>query len=324
MEVKVSQSKIKTWRQCQFAYHQKYVELLRKKTIKRPFTFGGIVHELIEEQANNRDPFKKLDAIEAEKGKMFQEEYELYGDLINDIRNIMMEYFEYWGDDSLFYLRRGGRYAEHEFNIEIADGIIFTGKIDAIAKTANKLVWVVEHKTFNRMPANDERWRNIQSAVYLKALQITGLAEADGMCWDYIHSGAPEVPRTLKSGKLSEAKLNTLPGVISRYAEEQGYDPNFSKKLIDAAQQNLSNYFIRVFTPINQSIVESVYKDFIDSAQELVENHGKKKVKNIGMHCKFCDYEPICRAELTGSDVDMIIKGQYKVENKGLKNENTK
>ncbi len=65
---------------------------------------------------------------------MFQEEYELYGDLINDIRNIMMEYFEYWGDDSLFYLRRGGRYAEHEFNIEIADGIIFTGKIDAIAK----------------------------------------------------------------------------------------------------------------------------------------------------------------------------------------------
>jgi hypothetical protein len=300
------------------------VEFLKKKVVKRPFTFGGIVHELIEEYANNRDPFKKLDAIQAEKGKMFEAEFELYGDIIEDVRSIMTEYFEYWGDDSLMYLRRGNRYAEHEFNIEIADGIIFNGKIDAIAKTPNKLLWIVEHKTFKRMPENDERWRNIQSAVYLKALQITGLGEADGMCWDYIHSGSPEVPKILKSGKLSEAKLNTLPSVIRRYAEEQGYDPNFSKKLIDAAQQNIPNYFMRVFTPINQNIVESVYKDFIDSAQELIENHGKKKVKNIGMHCKWCDYEPICRAELTGSDVDMIIKGQYKIEKRETKDENPK
>ena len=315
--IKISQSRVKTWRQCQFAYYQKYVQGLRKKVVKRPFTFGGIVHELIEEYANHRDPFKKLDEIKKEKGQLFDQEIELYGDIIEDIRNIMIEYFQYWGDDSLLYLRRNHRYAEHEFNIDIGNGIIFHGKIDAIAKTPNKLLWVVEHKTFKRMPDNDERWRNLQSAVYLKALQMTGLGEADGICWDYIHSGVPEVPKVLKSGKLSEAKLNTLPNVIKRYAEEQGYDLNFSKKLLESAQQNLTNYFIRIFTPINQDIVDNVYRDFVDSARELVENHGNKKVKNIGMHCKFCDYEPICRAELTGSDVDVIIKSQYKTEQKG-------
>ena len=52
--MKVSQSKIKTWRQCKRAYWFKYVENLRKKTKSRPLEFGTIVHEMLTGHAKRK------------------------------------------------------------------------------------------------------------------------------------------------------------------------------------------------------------------------------------------------------------------------------
>lgn len=307
--INISQSKIKSWRQCKRQYHYKFVELLRKKKIKRPFTFGRIAHEMIEAYAEGDDPFEVIDNLELEKGAYFRREIEMYGNILEDMRDIMKEYFDYW-DDQLVYIRKNKRSSEHEFRIELMTGLWFTGRIDGYGK-AKRMRWVVEHKTFSRMPNDDERWRSVQAAVYFKAIQIMGWPEADGVMWDYIGSKPPMVPELLKNGKMSQKKLVTLPTTLKRFIKENNLNKGDYKAYLEAAEERRSDYFIRWFNPVKRDVVDIVWDDFLETAIEIAEQHGEKKARNIGRHCSWCDYEGPCRAEMTGSDADFLISREY-------------
>lgn len=315
---KVSQSKIKTYRRCREAYHLKYVEKLKKRRIRRPFRFGNIIHDMLEADANGDDPFEKLDEIAEKDVKMFTAEREAYGDIVEDSRVIMQHYFEYWGDNSLMYLRRGMQCAEHEFNVEIAPGIIATGKIDGAVRTPNKLNWLMEHKSFSKVPSEDHRWRNIQSATYLRIVEMQGWwKNLSGMCWDYVKSKPPSQPKLLKSGKLSTAFVNSLPGVVIDTIEKHGLKKKDYADLIASAEANQKNYFFRHFTPIQKTVVDEVFKGFVDTAKRMSQYHGTEREMNVDLHCDYCDYEPICRARLTGSDVDFVKEREYYHDDKG-------
>lgn len=311
----VRQSSAKSWRQCKQQYHYKYVEGLTKKKTKRPFVFGTIVHQMIEAYANDQDPFQVLDSIELEQGKYFAKEIEAYGDIINDLRYIMTEYFEHWGDNSLVYIKREGKKAEHKFSIEIFDGIDFEGKIDAVAR-AKRMRWLVEHKTFNRKPTDDDRWRNLQSCVYIRALEVEGLP-VEGTVWDYIKSKPPVRPDILKNGEMSHKNIDSLPSVVLDVIKEHKLNKKLHTEFIALMKDNRSNYFSRVFTPVTQEITDNIYGDFLLTAQEMAEGHGKQKIKTIGLHCAYCDYQELCRTELTGGDVDFIKEHNYVTETDG-------
>lgn len=313
---KVSQSKLKTWRRCRYAYHCRYVEKLKKRRKSRPLQFGSMVHEMIEAYANGDDPFERLDLIAATQGKMFREELEEYGNLIEDVRAIMTDYFDYYDERSLLYLRRKGRSSEHSFEVELIDGIILEGKIDAFAKTPNRLVWSVEHKTFSRMPNEDERWRNIQSATYHRVTQMLGWFNIDGIVWDYIRSKAPTMPRVLKDGSLGKRSIDSLPTVMMKFLEDAKLDPKKHKELLVSVRANRANYFKRIFTPTKEDVVDILWKDLQESALEARDLHGKVKARTIDQHCSWCDYEAICRAELTGGDMDFVKEKEYYVDEK--------
>lgn len=307
--INISQSKVKTWRQCRRQYHYKFVELLRKKKIKRPFTFGRIVHEMMEAHAEGDDPFAVIDNLELEKGAYFRREREMYGDILEDIRMIMTEYFDKWGDQ-LVFLRKNKRSSEHEFRIELAPGLWFTGRIDAVGK-AKKMRWLVEHKSFSRMPNDDERWRSVQAAVYFKALEIMEWPQIDGVLWDYISSKAPAVPELLKNGKMSVKKTVTLPGVVKQFIKDNKLKASDYKAFLETVDARRSEYFIRWFNPVKKNVVDAVWNDFVETAVEISNLHGKTKSRNIGRHCSWCDYEVLCRAEMTGLDVDFLVSREY-------------
>lgn len=310
----VSQSKVKSWRKCRRQYSYKYVEGLRPKKKKRPLQFGDLIHKMIEAHADAEDPFQLLDKIALEKGKMFAAEREMYGDIINDIRSIMTEYFDYWGESSLVYLRRNKKSAEHEFEIELFDGVSFKGKIDAVGKN-NDLRCLVEHKTFTRMPSEDHRWRNIQSSVYIRALDILGWS-VEATLWDYIKSKPPIKPDILKSGAMSTKVIDSLPNVIMGVIEQNNLDPSKYSEFIALIKNNRDSYFKRINTPVNKKIVDCVFDDFVSTAKEIVELHGKSQERTIDLHCDYCEFEPLCRAELLGMDVDFIKSREFSTNEK--------
>ena len=283
MPISVSQSKIKTWRMCKRAHYNKYVLGLRKKKIKRPFMFGRIVHEMIEADANGDDAFKVLDSIDLKNQKLFQAEREMYGDIINNIRDIMTEYFIHWGKSGLSYVRKKGKSAEHSFEIEVEKGIIFKGKIDGLAKAKN-LKWLVEHKTFTKEMNDDDRWRNIQSAVYIRAVRELGIFDPDGTLWDSIKSKPPTVPQLLKDGSMSQRAIDTLPSVIHRFLKENKLSPAKYKSFIKDQEANRDRFFKRVYTPISEEVLDNIWEDFLESAREVAEDGKEKKVRTIGFH----------------------------------------
>lgn len=324
----VGQSKVKSWRQCRRAYHLKHVEELQRKRIKRPFMFGKIVHRMLEAHGQREDPMAVLKTISFEDEKLFTSEKEMYGEIIHDIGVIMREYFKYWDPTELRYIpvidpeTDKRYYTEHEFAIPMneltgdsGDGdMVMKGQVDEMVKTPNGLRWVGENKTFDKLPGDDERWRNLQSIVYRRAILHLGwMSKVDGVFWDYIMSKPPTQPTVLKNGKeFSAADIVTLPSVVRRAVKDAGFEwTDKNKALLALAEACRPRYFQRFFTPVSTTVADNIFDGFVETAREMRDNHGRKKDQNIGRHCSWCDYEPICRAELTGGDVDFVKEREY-------------
>lgn len=309
---KVGQSKVKQWLRCKYAAHLKHVERLEPKRTKRPFAFGKIVHHAIELDANGEDWREALN-VDLDTRKMFSAEVEMYGDILTDLDYILTDYFEHWSQKGeLKFIKINGKKSEHAFEIELDDGLIFTGIIDGVAKWRTNRA-LAEHKTFKMRPSEDFRWLNVQSSVYAKAMDILGWKPVDGTLWNYIKSKPPAIPKLLQSGEPSQAKIDSLPSVFKQWCKENGFKAKNYPTLLKSLAENRSEYFFRVFTPISRNVVDNVYEGFVEAAIDMRDNLGKKKHKTIDQHCKWCEFASICRAELTGADADFIKEREFKV-----------
>lgn len=313
---KVSQSKINTARRCMKAYQYKYIEKLKKKAKARPLQFGTLVHEMVEAHAEGKDPFKKLAEISKINQKLFREEVEMYGEIVQDVTYIMTAYFDYWEGQpksTLVYLPHNKKKAEHSFEVMIDKDILATGKIDAVAKS-RKMNWLVEHKSHKTFPGLDERWRNMQSAVYVRFIEMLGWWDVEGTVWDYIRSKPPTRPQLLKAGTLSTKALDSLPQVVRDVLKANKLKEKDYAELIDSQEANVSTWFQRVYTPTKKPVVDSLFQDFVVSAKQLRDTNFDKPVpRSIGKHCGWCDFEAVCRAELQGSDSEYVKEREYAV-----------
>ena len=325
--ITVSQSKAKTWLTCKFKYHLKHVERLQRKKIRRPLQFGRIMHDLIEVDLDGGDPLEKLEEIEAKDAKLFDEEIEEYGNIIDDIQVIFEAYRDYWRKDPLKPIPVEGKNSEHAFEIEILDGVFFNGRIDYLCKT-NKLNWLGEHKTFGSLPNDDHRWRDLQSCVYFRAVEMMGWIgkkHLDGVCWNYINSKAPNEPKILKNGEMSAANTVTLPAVVRRVAKREGLsldDENVAIQL-ERSEERCHDYFKRIYTPINEDVVKFTWNGFVDTARDIAENHGKVDSMTTGRHCDWCEFDPVCRARIMNQDIDFVKEHQFEVKPDGNSSEET-
>jgi len=302
-----SQSKIKLWRKCKYAAHLRYVLGLRKRRKARALQFGSLAHTMLEANIEGKNPFKALVKATTEQ-KLFASEREELDEIAADTRLIMRDYFEYYEDDEIKYLNIGKKKAEHEAFVEIAPGIELQVKLDAIGETKRHGRMLIEHKTFKALPSDDHRWRDVQSNIYKVASDRLKL-DLGGTLWDYIRSKPPTMPQRLKAGGISEKRLDTLPSALEEF--ERKTKQEVSPRLWKTAKENRANWFKRIPTAFRKNTVTLLLADFIESARDMAQNLGTQKTKSIDRHCDWCEYEGICRAELTGGDVKFIIKKEY-------------
>lgn len=309
---KVSQSKVRQWRECRRKFFYAHVMNIQRKRLPRPLAFGSISHKMKEQLAQGEDPFTVLEEIPRQDLEAYEDEPERYGDIINDLRFIYEAYIDYWRDRQLVYLKHDGKIAEFPFQIELPKtGILVKGTIDAVTKY-RKMNWLTEHKNHKSIPNDDDRWRSLQSVVYIRILQMLGWwKDIEGTCWDYIRSRPPARPQLLKDRSISQRKIDTLPNVVRVVLRDYKKVPGY-KQLIDAATLNMPTWFQRIYTPIKTKVLDQVWRDFITTAKEMRDaDIIKPPVRTIGRHCSWCQFEAICRASLTGGDEDFIIEHEY-------------
>jgi len=322
--LKVSQSKVKVSRKCWYAYHLKYIEKLKRRAVTRPLDFGGLAHKMIETAAQGKNPNKVLDEAMKNLGKIFAGQRQEYAEILDDLDVIMSEYFEYWKDNEpkIEYVEIDGKVAEHRFETEIADNIVLTGVLDSIVTTKNGKRWLVDIKSHGKaLPGFEDRWMNLQSTVYFKAMKIMGWEKVTGIMWDYIYSKAPTVPSILKNGTMSKKKIVTLPSVVEAFAAENDLEEEEYKATLDVAIESREDYFERIFTPMNQTVVDSIFDDFVESSKLIQELGGKCKAKTIDRHCSWCEFKSICQSEMSGGDTDQIKERMFTNASQREKNE---
>lgn len=312
MTLSVSHSKIKTWRRCRKQYAYKYIEKLEPRKKGRPLYFGSIVHEMIEAFANGDDPKSITKKYRNDTKKLFSSEREEYAQIIDDAETMMEHYFKYYKDSPIKFVAVKGKLAEHEFELEIAPGIVLKGKIDAIAKTPDGSVWIMEHKSHKTLPAEDIRFRDVQTVIYAHVAPQIGIKKVDGVLWDYIRSKMPRVPELTKKGQLSKGKIDTLKSVYEKAIKDNKLNPKDYKEELTALEGSEDNYFKRIFMPLNDSAGKQLIKEMIITAKEIQEKGEKDATRNITNDCSWCSYEKLCMAELVGNDADYLRKTEFK------------
>jgi PD-(D/E)XK nuclease superfamily len=305
-----SQTRVNTWRLCRRKFWYSFVLRIKRRVKARPLKFGGIVHKMLEEQAAGGDMFKTLDTIAEQQQHLFIEERETYGNMVQDIRYIMRAYVGYW-PDKLKMVKVNGRLVEHDFKFPITPDLVVQGRIDGFAHS-KKMNWLLEHKTHGTFPNADHRWRNLQSSVYIPIAEGLGWCKKiEGTLWNYVRSKPPTRPQLKKNGQLSERQIDTLPEVIRDVVSEHKLSIKHYQGLLAQQTDNLSTWFERVYTPRNQTTVKLLWEDFITTSQEMMDLHHKRKERNIGKHCDWCEFEPLCRAKLTASDYDFVMEREF-------------
>lgn len=314
--MKVSQSRVKTWRRCRRAYHNKYVLGLRKKVQARPLKFGSLIHRMAEHQINGESWKKAIKELTPADHRLFETEREQYGHIVQDASDIMRAYVKHWADDGVTYIKIGGQRAEHVLEMDIGRGLTAIVIIDFIAKTENRLKWLGDHKTFTNMMSEEDMWRNLQSTLYHRAWEESGYRhKLEGTMWDMIHSKAPSEPQLTKTGKVSKSALVTLPATVRRFIRENpDIEPEEVAYLKEVAQECKSRYFKRYYIPRNSSVEKTLYGDFVETAREIQRGHGKRKARNVDRHCSWCEFKPLCAARLLDLDHGFVKRSQYLVD----------
>lgn len=302
----VRNSQVKLWKKCRQAYWYKEVQGITKRLKALPLRRGSVLHRLLEAHYK-KEPWEPLiDAFEENFHKMFVEEQELYGDLPGECRRIMEGYLrQYKG------VREKAFAVELEFGedkpVQLQGDVYLAGRIDLILRD-DKGTWLVEHKSHGEIPDESTRFLNLQTVIYLTAAERLGY-HLDGVLWNYLRTKTPTVPRLLKDGTISRAKnIDTDYETYLQAIKEAGQDPADYQEELERVSENV--FYARKYLPRSDRLAKSLLRDVVITAHEM----NKLKYyphRNLGFHCRSCEYRELCEAELLGLDVEFIRKAEY-------------
>ena len=315
----ISYSRAQAYLSCPYKHYLGYVKGVEKTGVIRPLQFGTDFHKLLELRG---DP-KKLDEAKIAIGDTYYSlpskfQTELGEDYLEALSVIFQDYCELYKDEPI------PQKTEREFMIKLGtckgEPIWFKGIIDELYLTKSKgkkHIKIGEHKTFNRRPDMNTLMMNSQKSLYSYAvLKLYGILPEE-VIWDYIHSTPASEPIWLEnSHRFSTAKNTRItPFSFRRSCQSKGItDPKVLQQA-SVYEENVSNFFFRVHQPVIPQMVNNVYESFLYTAKQIALQGHKNKTKNLTRECAYCDFQPLCHAELTGANVDEFFeKEEFKIE----------
>lgn len=319
--LEVSQGTIKNWRRCHALYDYRFVQLIRRKKPIVQLIRGSMLGHVFDAMALRRLKPKApawtlaLKPFEKQYGKLFKEEQEYYGPIIDEVTRIATKYEQLYANDGLTYhVGKDGNPFELPIRVDLAPGIVFTGHIDKMPTDKQGRVWDMDHKSHKSIPDAEDRFRDLQQVFYQWAMPLSGYAKPTGVIWDYVRTKPPTIPEALVKGGLSQRKdIDTTWEVYSGEIARLKLDPKEYKKMEAILKpRGQMDFFQRVLLPTpNPILIKNVVEEAKTTAIEIKRLGGVDKVRSIDMTCKRCEYYNLCQAEFRGLDASFIRKSEY-------------
>lgn len=307
----ISYSRESTYLRCPYAHYLGYIQKLTPKKPARPLKFGTDFHKLLEFRSNKKELSKIIKDVRETYYEMPASwQSELGESYVEDLKTIFKDYMKIYKDSPL------PDETEHRFEIPMSKvngkSMVFVGVIDGLYKHGEDIA-IEEHKTFSRKPDMNTLVMNKQVCLYAKAAHKLWGVFPSKVMWDYIKSTPANEPIWLeKSQRFSAAKSDYItPYSYMRAAKARGMDKHEALAQAKLYKGNILNYYFRLTLDLIPAMVEKSWDDFVYVAEEICRNGEKNKVMNMTKDCSWCDFHPICHAQMTGGNVKYTIEQDF-------------
>jgi len=304
--VRGSLTKMNVVSRCLRKAYYAYVMNLKRAVAPIAPTRGILGHECLANLYRGKDWQAPIMKVSIDLSKVFEEEREDYASLPGDMFRLMRGYILTYQGDKDWKIHA----VEESFLVTTPGGHELEGRIDLIIEDSTGL-YVVDHKFVGVVPEDSVRFMDAQTAIYQYVGDVLGLEPA-GVIFNYIRTKAPTVPRLLKNGTMSRAKIDTDPATYIKALKDNGLDPADYADFI-ATLSNRS-FYNRFKLPRPRHLVKAVLSDF-DRWMTVLEECGGDKDKyprSLSKNCSWdCEFYRICQCELAGVDPSDIIEMYY-------------
>jgi len=310
---KYSHSQIKLWRRCQKAWEYKYIHKLTPKSKSDALNYGTFVHKILDEVNKGVE----LDVCYDKLWSVYSKKYFIaeIQDVFEKAFSNIEDYYYYWEDEPLEVLD-----TEIHVEKEIAPGIIIHGYADGLVKDSSNRHWLLENKTGKKDASSEARYWDLQAMIYHPLVSEKYDLPLSGTIWNWITSGEISYPRILKNGTISRAVSQRT--TWRRYEElinEHGFDVEDYKDMREIFEARTSDFFSRRYLPYEEDIADQLNLEVIETIKDInvkKDNPDSKYPRSMDRHCSWCNYQSLCKANLTTplEELEDFIEEEYEIK----------
>jgi hypothetical protein len=321
--MRVSNSKVGTWRRCPKKYWFKYELGITPKVKGVALERGSWMHSLLEAHYGGKSWKAEHKRLSKTFYNLFDEQREELGDLPGDCLRLMRSYLRHYPDDLSRYTVVD---VEVDEIVTLPNGLKFQLIIDLVVEDQRGRLWLWDHKFRKNFGASEGMALDPQLTRYYWGAEKLGYTDLAGIIYNEIGTKPPTVPKLLKAGGLSKAKnIATDTYTYMDTIRQEGLDPtDYTEILAHIAVTQKDKFFKRTALPKDPPMLKQMMQELVWSAQEiqLATKKGHFPRTYIANDCKWsCEYKDMCIASLHGADIEPMIKRGFETRDQRKKRE---
>jgi RecB family exonuclease len=313
--IRVSNSKLNTYRRCPKKYEFKYVQKLTPKAKSLALERGSWIHELLMVHADGEDWRVRHKELTKQFQNLFEEEREDLGDLPSECSRIMRSYLRTYADDAERYVVVD---TEVDEIVTLPSGLRINIIIDAILEDKqNGGLWLRDYKTRKSFEDSENMMIDPQLTLYYGAAEMLGYSPLNGGQYDEIRTKAPTIPNLNKDGSLSKRKdVDTDVFTYMSVIRKHGLDPSdYAEILALIARRQKGKFFRRTTIPQDPPVIRTTFREAVMTANSIMRAEATGQFpRTFDKSCSWgCEYKDLCITQLYGGNIKPIIKSKFMV-----------
>lgn len=318
--LRLSNSKVKTFRRCEKKYEFKYVMGLKPKARAVQLERGSWVHDLLMHHYDGKDWRERHAELTREFTATFEEEREGHEDLPKECSRIMRSYLHrYRETDSGLHVVD----SEVDEVVTLPNGIEFNFIIDLIVEEPDGGQWLWDHKTVKSFMDADFMLLDAQLTRYYWSAEQMGY-KPRGVIFNEIRTKPPSVPALTQKGALSRAKIDTDYLTYASAIKRYGLKPNdYREQLLRLRRLDRSEsnhpFFRRTRMPRDKPVTQQMMAELVMTAREIRAAEKRAQFpRTPDKACTWdCEFRDPCIIQLQGGDIRDVIKMRFTKKKRG-------
>ena len=309
----ISFSKMQDWSYCQRKAYYRYHRGLQKKTRPKPLERGALAHDAFEAMYRGEDWKAVLLKYKREVyDKMLREEQDYYGNLPQEIYNVIKRYLLHYGNEPLYVEKYKGKpMVEVEFVVRIPNtNVVLKGRIDLVIRDSYGL-WVMDHKFSDSEPSLNYQMVDAQVTLYYWVLSLfPEFKDLQGIIFNGVRTKVPSKPELTQKKELSQKNIDTDEYTVVRELKKLGLDPADHFDYIQKVTRGRV-WFHRQPLRRPEAMVNNALREVQRAARQMASSI-KAPIRNMSKICeKNCEFYDLCWAELQGLDTKTLLRLNY-------------